>query len=239
MIDVIPAIIPKSFEDLKDKMSLVNNLVPIVQVDICDGNFVPSKSWPYIGDAEEDFKRMTLEDEGFPFWETLDFEAHLMVMNPETVAEDYIKAGAKRIIMHVESSPNLLNFIQDLRKKYGYFADSMISIEIGIAIDIPTPNEALDVFLTPDGEGRTLIDLVQFMGIDKVGFQDQNFDEAVLGKISDLREKYPGTIISVDGGVHFDTAPDLVEAGVNRMVAGSTIYESENIKEAIEKLQNS
>ncbi len=239
MIDIIPAIIPKSFEDLKDQMSLVNNLVPIVQVDICDGNFVPSKSWPYIGDEGNDFERMKMEDEGFPFWETLDFEAHLMIHNPENSAEDWIKVGAKRIIIHIEASTSILSFIQELRKKYGYFGDSAVSIEIGIAINIITPIEELDVFLKPDEEGRTLIDIVQFMGIRKVGYQEQPFDEAVLGKIRNLRAAHPGAIISVDGGVHFDNAHDLVEAGVNRLVAGSAIYESENIPEAIERLRNS
>ncbi len=49
MIEIIPAIIAKSFEDLKEKMALVDGLAQTVQLDVCDGKFVPSQCWPYIG----------------------------------------------------------------------------------------------------------------------------------------------------------------------------------------------
>ncbi len=238
MAEVIPAIIPESFEDLREKMSLVNELVPVVQVDVCDGKFVPSKSWPFVND-KGDFEQLIRESEGFPFWETLDFEADLMVANPEDgMAEDWIKAGAKRIILHEESSDKILKFVKKLRKEYGYFGDSAITMEIGIGINVDTPDEVLDVYLKTDELGRSLADFVQFMGIDKIGYQGQSFDERDFEKIRNLREKYPEAIISVDGGVNLENAPDLVEAGVNRLVSGSAIYESENIEEAIEEMKN-
>ena len=108
MADIIPAIIPESFEDLHDKMAEVKGLVSVVQIDVCDGRFVPSKCWPYIGDEEGDFARIMTEDEGFPFWEMLDFEADLMIAKPEETAESWIHAGAKRIILHIESSEKCL-----------------------------------------------------------------------------------------------------------------------------------
>jgi ribulose-phosphate 3-epimerase len=238
MIEVLPAIIPESFEDLSYKMSQVKGIVKLVQVDVCDGRFVPSKSWPYVGDYENDFERMTnIEEEGFPFWESMDFEADMMVKDPEEVAEKWIKAGAKALVLHIESSSKILDLVKDLRKIHGYFADSIAGIEIGIAIGIDTPNEELDVFLEQTPEGKTLIDFVQFMGIKKIGYQGQPFDEKVLDKIADLRKKYPSVLISVDGGVNFDTYQDLVEAGANKLISGSALYESENIKKAWEEMK--
>ena len=168
MIEVLPAIIPESYEDLSYKMSLVKNFVKLVQMDVCDGKFVPSKCWPYVGDDENHFEKITEEDEGFPFWQNMDFEADLMIKNPE---------------------------------------------------------------------GHTLADFIQFMGIKKIGYQGQPFDEEVLKKIKDLRKKYPDITISVDGGVSFDNYKDLAKAGANKLISGSALYESENIKEAWEEME--
>jgi len=238
-VEVLPAIIPESFDDLKDKMSLVNGIVPAVQVDVCDGKFVPSKSWPYIGDEENDFEKMQDEEsEGFPFWQTLDFEADLMVKMTQEIAEKWIRVGAKRIILHLESAPDIFEIIKKLREEYGYPVDSAVSIEIGLAINIDTSNEELDKYLFKNDEEKDLVDFVQFMGINKIGYQGQEFDENVLDKIAELREKYPDLTIAVDGGVNFDTAGDLKDVGVNKLVSGSALYESENIKEAIEEMKN-
>lgn len=237
MVEVLPAIIPESYEDLSCKMSAVKGLTKLVQVDICDGKFVPSKSWPFIGDNENHFEKMMQEDEGFPFWENMDFEADLMIKNPEETVEKWIKIGAKSLVFHIESSTKILELVKDLRKTYGYSEDSLSSIGIGIALNIDTPNEVLDAFLEKNYEGKTLADFIQFMGIDRIGYQGQEFDEKVLEKISDLRKKYPAVLISIDGGVNLDTAPDLIKAGANKLISGSAIYESENMKEAIEQLK--
>ena len=237
MIEIIPAIIPESFEDLKDKMTLVSGLTHLIQIDVCDGKFVPSKSWPYTGDRENFFRKIIDESEGFLFWESLDFEVDLMVKNPETVFEDWVRAGAKRIVFHIESSENLLPFIKEVRDKYGYYGDSIVGIEIGIALNIKTPNEEIYKFLEPNESGRSLVDFVQFMGIRDIGYQGQYFDERVLGKIRELRQTHSDTIISIDGGVNFENVDDLVKAGVNRLVSGSAIFESDNISEAIERMK--
>ncbi|MBA4319529.1 MAG: hypothetical protein C0412_14095 [Flavobacterium sp.] len=238
MTEVLPAIIPESYEDLNCKMSAVKGIVKLVQVDICDGRFVPSESWPYVGDDEGYFEKITEEEEGFPFWQDMDFEADLMIKNPEVEAEKWIKAGAKALVLHIESSSKILELVKDLRKTYGYSGDSLVNIEIGIALNINTPNETLYDFLEQNTQGRMLIDFVQFMGIKKIGYQGQEFDEVVLKKISDLRKKYPDVVISVDGAVNFDTYQDLIKAGASKLISGSAIYDSENIKEAIEEMRN-
>jgi ribulose-phosphate 3-epimerase len=236
-IQVLPAIIPESYEDLSCKMSAVKGIVKLVQVDVCDGKFVPSKSWPYVGDYEEHFEKITEEEEGFPFWENMDFEADMMVKNPEEVAEKWIKAGAKALVLHIESSSKILDLVKGLRKTYGYKEDTLVNVEIGIALNIDTPNEVLYEFIEKNPEGHALVDFIQFMGIRKIGFQGQEFDDKVLEKISDLRNKYPSIVISVDGGVNFDTYQNLIKAGANKLISGSALYESENIKEAWEEMK--
>jgi len=219
-------------------MSTVKDIVKLVQIDICDGKLVPSKSWPYVFDEENHFEKITEEDEGFPFWQDMDFEADLMIKNPETEAEKWIKAGAKAIVFHIESSPKILELIKDLRKTYGYSGDSLVDIEIGIALNINTQNENLDKFLEKNTDGRMLVDFVQFMGIKKIGYQGQEFDEEVITKIKALRKKYPSVVISIDGGVNFENNKVLIKAGANKLISGSAIFESENIKKAVEEMKN-
>ncbi len=102
MIEIIPAIMPKSYEDLAEKMGLFAGVVPLVQLDIMDGKFVPARTWPYYP-GEQHFTQIIAEDEGMPEWEFVDFEADLMVENPEEVISNWVSAGARRIIVHVES----------------------------------------------------------------------------------------------------------------------------------------
>jgi len=237
MTEVLPAILPESYEDLNCKMSTVKDIVKLVQIDVCDGKLVPSKSWPYVFDEENHFEKITEEAEGFPLWQDMDFEADLMIKNPETDAEKWIKAGAKGIVLHIESSPKILELIKDLRRTYGYSGDSLVDIEIGIALNINTPNENLDKFLEKNTDGRMLVDFVQFMGIKKIGYQGQEFDEEVFQKIKALRKKYPKVVISIDGGVNFDNNKALIKAGANKLISGSAIFESENIKKAIEEMK--
>jgi len=75
------------------------------------------------------------------------------------------------------------------------------------------------------------------MGIAEIGHQGEPFDERVIEKIVDFRERFPGVIISVDGGVDVDTAPELAEAGARRLVSGSGIFEAGDVGQAIEDLR--
>ena len=203
---------PKNLDDLNKKYSQVKGLANIVQIDVMDGKFVSSISWPYI------------EDDGKPLSIDFDFEADLMVLNPEIVVGNWIKAGAKRVIAHIESIDSAKNF----EKIFDAVSDKA---KLGIALNTTTSNDAIYPIVDK-------IDFAQFMGIEKIGFQGQLFDERALGKIADLRERFPKVIISVDGGVNMKNAPRLIKTGANRLVSGSTIFESDNIKDAIEKLKN-
>jgi len=230
MIEIIPAIIPKNFKDLERNLGAVAGLVPLAQVDVMDGKFTPEASWPYQNSQEDpDFVSIKKEEREFPALEEIDFEVDLMVKNPENVWFDWIIAGAKRIIFHYESTDNIKELLEDAKRKL-VSKESVLYVEVGLAMDINTPNDKIYPHLEN-------IDFVQFMGIEKIGFQGQPFEERVLQKIKDFKNQYTKVQISVDGGVNLDTAPYLVKAGANRLVAGSAIFKSGDIMGTIEQFK--
>ncbi len=216
--EIIPAILPRDFSELEDKASLILGAVKNVQIDICDGQFVPNATWPY-RKHDNNFDLLLSEDIGLPHWEEINYEFDLMVNNPEEVVSDWLRVGASRLIIHLESKGDISKAI-------------LIGgeVEIGLAINIETDIEKLEEF-------KDKIQFVQCMGIDKIGFQGQSFDDKVIQKIKAILTKYPDLTISVDGGVSLLNAPKLIEAGANRLVIGSAIFESDNSFEAIEKFK--
>lgn len=233
MIEVIPAIIPKTFSELNQKLSLVVGITPVVQIDIEDGKFTSEKTWPNIQNPDSDFVKIIREEEAFPYLEEVEFEAHLMVADPLAHIQPWVSAGAKRIIVHIESfesSEKALIFVRDFNDQYGGDG-SYLAVELGLAINIETPLEKIEG-LIPE------VDFVQCMGISHIGTQGQLFDERVVDKIAALRNTYPDLILSVDGGVSLETAPQLVQAGVDRLVVGSAIFKSSDMLKTIETLEN-
>jgi len=229
MSEIIPAILPKNYEDLKDKISLVRGWAPIVQIDICDGVFVPSRTWPYESTSTDlHFTRILNEEEGLPFWEDIDFELDLMVADAVENFDLYNKLGAKRIIFHIEAVKDLKDFQDFLEGIDPYMREVT---ELGVAINPSTPHSNLFPLIP-------YIDFVQCMGIDKIGFQGEEFNGKILDNIKILKEKYPELIISVDGGVDLETGAKLVDVGVDRLIAGSAIFNTEDVIGAIENFKN-
>lgn len=222
MVEIIPAIIPKNIHDLKEKLEKVRKLARFVQIDIIDGKFAPRPSWPYGEGDNESFGEIISEKEGLPFWEDFDFEADLMVQNPEKSIDDFIKAGFNRLIVHIESTEEIEKIIAIARGN---------DVSICLAENIETPNEMLEKWIDK-------IDGVQLMGISRIGFQGEPFDDRVIAKIKYLRERHPDLIISIDGGVSLQTAPELISAGANRLVAGSAIFGNEDVAGTIKNFKN-
>jgi ribulose-phosphate 3-epimerase len=216
-MEIIPAILPKDFADLESHVGKVKGLVSLVQIDICDGQFTPSPSWPY-KKHDSNFDAITKEDRGLPYWEEVEYEFDLMVNKPEDVAEQYVAAGASRIVLHAESKGNIAKAIEELQEK----------VEIGLALNIETSLDSLEPFI-----GK--ISHVQLMGIDNIGFQGQAFDEKVIAKVKEVKKRYPALAIQIDGGVNQETAPLLKTAGADRLIIGSAIFESGNVVEAVEE----
>ncbi len=218
-IEIIPAILPKDFAELQDKVELIKGFVKTVQVDVCDGQFVPNASWPY-KKRDDTFEKLLIEDEGLPAWKELNYEFDLMINKPEEVVADWVTAGAMRVIIHVEARGNIQEAVTLLRDR----------AEIGLAINIETPVNVLDPYISQ-------IQFVQCMGIDNIGFQQQKFDEKVLDKVKEIRAKHPGISISVDGGVSLENAAKLIAAGADRLVVGSAIFNSDNAIDAIQRFK--
>jgi ribulose-phosphate 3-epimerase len=222
-IQIIPAIIPESFEYLQNVLASLKGKVSRVQIDVTDGKYTPNTSWPYQTKVDRDFEKIVSQDAGMPYWEDFNFDIDLMISNPEEEYQKWVDAGASALIFHLESlSGDKLEFIKRVKEEN--------FIQIAVAIQTKTPNEELEPFLD-------IVDFVQFMGIEKIGYQGQEFAEDVLGKIRDLRKIRPDLDIAVDGSVNFDTADRIADQGANLLVSGSAILRAEDIGEALEDMK--
>ena len=211
---IVPAIIPQSRNDLQDTLEIVRPFAKEIQVDVVDGIFVPFMSWPY--GTEEKISDLAQWSKEFSI------EMDLMVMNPEEVIEEYVKAGAKRIVVHIESTRHLNDIIKRYTKR-----DFMLGLSINN-----------DTELAPLMENLEKIDYVQCMGIAEIGSQGQPFDERVLERIHLIHEVAPDMEIAVDGSVNHETLSALHKVGVTRFAAGSAILKAQNPEEAFRELES-
>lgn len=220
-MEIIPAIMPKSFADIGEHVEKVFNFVDSVQLDLMDGEFVEAKSWPFFDKDKQSVRELLDGEIRLPFSDKIKYEFDLMVRTPETDLKKYIKLGANRLIVHANSIDNRDLFLEEIER---------LGIEWGIA------------FLTTDNltNSKDLImqaSFVQLMGIENIGYQGQPFDPRVLDQARHVWEIKPDAIISIDGGVNLDTARELASAGVNRLVSGSTIFGANAPEVAIEDLK--
>lgn len=220
MTQVIPTIIPESFEELKVKVERVADYVPLVQIDIVDGVYAPPLTWPFTNDPENKFKALVRGTERLPHHDTLRYELDFMVRDPEVVLDVWIAAGFSQFIIHLESTQDMSGIISRLRTaKKG----------VGIALKPNTHNDALIPFIDS-------IDFVQCMGNDKIGYHGVPLDPRAVEKIKELHAQYPTLVLGVDIGVNFETAPRLTIAGATRLAAGSVILKSDDPARAILRL---
>lgn len=208
MTEVIPTIIAKDFQEVKEKIKQVEPYVSWAQLDIMDGQFVKNSTWNNPKEVRE------LETK-------LDLEAHLMVKNPGEKINDWIDSGVKRIIVHYEAVENIRDLIIQIRKA---------GLDVGIAINPETDIKVLNGLVD-------YIDLIMVMTVHP-GRGGQKFLEESLVKIKDLRERYRDVKISVDGGINLETAPKVIQAGANILSVGSAIFKSENIEKTIKELKH-
>jgi len=232
MTEVIPAILAKSFEEVSESIAHFVNVATVVQIDICDGSFVPSTSWPYNDIRSHNTKHIDSildEEAGMPFWDSMDFEFDLMVRDASKQFELWCRLGAKRMVFHLEAEENSNNEFKEFLEGLDMYTKE--NIDIGLAINVDTSVDALSPFISH-------IDFVQCMGIEHIGMQGEPFDERVLDQIKELRLKYPELIISVDGSVNINTARELVKAGANRLIIGSALAASYDLRETIREFEN-
>lgn len=221
MNEIIPAILPHTFDDLAMSLSRLRGAVRLVQIDICDGMFVTSRTWPMNPKDRSHFAEILKGDEGLPYWQDFDFELDLMAHAPEKHLSQWIAAGISRAVIHLESRHSW----EDVRSATGD------SIELGLAIDLDPPYEKLHAYVPR-------VDYLQIMGIPRLGRQGTELDERVYALIARVRADYPGVTIQIDGGVTLDNARALLDAGADRLVVGSKIVGSPSPKDALKDFQS-
>jgi len=211
-IQIIPAIIAKNLGDLKDELSLVKGLLPKVQIDMLDAKYTSYKSWPF--DDFENFKRISSENEGLPYWVDFDFEADLMIENPMEHLEDFIRAGFSGLIIHLGTISGAEEFlkIKELNQKY--------DVATGLAF-CPSDNISDVLEIGKDA------DFLQVMGSDNIGHHGEVLDERVYEILKKLRQEFPDKKIGVDIGVDLNTVPKLVLSGADKLVSGSAVFEGD------------
>ena len=215
MTGIVPSILSADFTRLGEQVREAEaGGGQRIQVDVMDGHFVPNITMgPMVIEAVRRCTRLPIE-------------AHLMITNPERYIEDFAQAGADVIIVHQEVCPHLHRVIQQIRAT-GKMA--------AVALNPSTPIVLLENILS-------LIDMALIMTVNP-GFGGQEFISEMLPKIARLRqvitERNLHCDIEVDGGIHEATAPLVVKAGANLLVAGSAVYNSrESVAQAITRLKN-
>lgn len=217
---------PKDLKDLEDKASLVYKHVKTIQLDLMDGEYVEAKTWPFNPKDKSEVEEI-LRGKTLPFADSVKYELDLMVMSPEIDLKKYFALRPSRIIFHARSLDNYQKFIETLSK----YRIDFDEVEIGIAISATENLSSVDELIRNT-------DFVQIMGIEEIGKQGESFDERVFTQIKNIKSVYPNAIISIDGGVNLENAKRLKDAGVDRLVSGSTIFNSENKEEVINNLRN-
>jgi ribulose-phosphate 3-epimerase len=200
---VAPSVLAADFTSLRDIVKQTESWgVDALHMDIMDGEFCPNLTYgPKIVKTFSDLTSLPLY-------------CHLMIIKPERYAEAFLKAGGAVITPHLEAvRPETLKKIQKIAADY--------DAKFGIAIKIETPFSAIPKHLHNE------LDELMIMSVPP-GFSYQKFNPSILPKVKEasntFKEKGLDVEISVDGGVNLETAPLLVDAGVNLLVAGGAIF---------------
>jgi len=207
VVEIIPAILAKDEKELRRKVESVTGLCETIQLDVMDGTFVDNTTW----NEPERLQKMPLP---------MDFEVHLMVKDPIDRFDAWSLAGCGRVLIHAESVDDLAGALRQA-KSYG--------MEAGISLNPETPLSAIEDAI-PEA------DVVQVMGVHP-GWMGQAFQEVALEKVRELRDAWPDLMIEVDGGVAVGIARRLAEAGADRLVSGSAVFNSGAPAKALDALR--
>jgi ribulose-phosphate 3-epimerase len=215
MIKIAPSILSADFTRLGEQAMAVEAAgADRIQIDVMDGRFVPNITFGV--QAVECLRPLV----------HIPLEVHLMVEPPEDFIERFAAAGADTLIIHQEATPHLHRAVQHIHG---------LGKQAGVALNPSTPAAMLSEILG-------LLDLVLVMTVNP-GFGGQEFIPETLGKIREVRARLSelrrGCDVEVDGGINRETAPRVVEAGADVLVAGSAIFDApEGYAAAIRALRN-
>ena len=210
---VAPSILSADFGRLNEEVEMINNSeADWVHCDVMDGRFVPNITFGIpVLKAIKKISRKPLD-------------VHLMIVEPEKYVEEFKRAGADTLTVHLEASPNLHRTILSIHEN-GMMA--------GVAINPHTGISFLEDIIAD-------IDLVCMMSVNP-GFGGQKFIENTYTKIDQLRnliaQRNSKAKIEIDGGVDLNNAGRLISAGVHVLVAGNTVFSAKNPVETIAALK--
>jgi ribulose-phosphate 3-epimerase len=213
VFQVVPSIFAADFTRLGEDVRRVEQAgVKMLHVDIMDGHFVPN------------FTMGTPITESLRKFTSLKLDHHLMIEDPDTYAPIFIKAGADCVSVHYEVARNLdrtLHMIQDLGAK------------AGVVINPATPVMLLENVLD-------IVDYVLVMSVNP-GYGGQAFIPRSLYKVRQLvryrEERRLNFSIEIDGGAGRENIAEIAKAGVDWVVAGSSVFHTQNATEAARELQ--
>jgi ribulose-phosphate 3-epimerase len=211
-VKIAPSLFGADLGNLESQIKAVEECnVEMLHIDVMDGNFVPN-----IAFGPDQIKMLRGKTK-------LPFDVHLMVQEPDRLIPRFADAGADIIMVHQEATTHLHRSLK-LIKSFG--------IKAGVVLTPATPVDTLKYVLDET-------DMILLMTVNP-GYGGQSFIPNSIGKIKDIAEMVKGydIDIQVDGGINLETAPKVVEAGANVLVAGSFTFKGD-IAKNISDLRNS
>jgi ribulose-phosphate 3-epimerase len=211
---VAPSILAADFNSLGKEIEMINQSeADYIHCDVMDGVFVPNISFgiPVIQSVHKIAQKP--------------LDVHLMIVHPEKYIEDFVRAGASILTVHYEACIHLHRTIFQIKD---------LGTKASVCLNPHTPISLLEDIIEE-------LDMVLLMSVNP-GFGGQNFIENTYRKTASLKEmilkKNSKALIEVDGGVNLDTGKKLYESGVDVLVAGSSIFNSENPIQTITALKS-
>ncbi|MDF2945936.1 MAG: ribulose-phosphate 3-epimerase [Bacillales bacterium] len=214
MIKIAPSILSADFSKLGAEIKDVEEKgADWIHVDVMDGHFVPNITiGPLVVESIRPVTKLPLD-------------VHLMIENPDNYIEQFAKAGADYITVHVEACRHLHRTLQNIKNN---------GVKAGVVLNPATSVESIQHVIKD-------IDLVLLMSVNP-GFGGQKFIPEVINKIKKVKEMAEisgvNIDIEIDGGINPETAKLCIEAGATVLVAGNAVFNANDRKLAIDNIKN-